>query len=165
MRACPLPDCRRGHGAARRRRTPRQRHLSTLLALSLGLGDAEGVPRRPPPLLHQPSHRKRESSVPVERPGALTAGISFRPLRSPMADVGPRRTTRGCSASCLQRREEGPLVRGLPRRCDGANLTASLIQLKRASGPMSKLMIACALLLGLSTASARADTLPLPDNL
>ena len=78
------------------RRTPRQRHPSTSLALSLGLADAEGVRRQRPRQLHRPSHRKRESSVPEDRPGAPTTGISFRPLSAPMADVARRRTTRGC---------------------------------------------------------------------
>src|ERR1700689_1528335 len=166
MRAFRLPACRSEHGAARKRRTPRQRHPSTSLALSLGPADVEGVRRRWPRQLHRPSHRRRESSVPEERPEAPTTGISSRPLRSLMADMARRRTTRGCSPSCSERREEGPFVWGLPRRCDCANLTASLIQFKRASGSMSKVTIAGApVVLGLSVAGANADTLPLPQNL
>jgi len=88
--------------------------------LALGLLGADLVRRRR--WLHRPSHRKRELSVPEERLGAPTTGISFRLLRSPMADMVRRRTTKGYSASCSERREEGPFVRGLPRRGDGANL-------------------------------------------
>ena len=54
-----------------------------------------------------PASESRRS--PEERPAApTTTGLCFRPPRSRMVAMARRRTTRGCSASCSERREERP---------------------------------------------------------
>ena len=127
----------------------------------LGTGGRGGRPPQPAPPLRRPSRRRREPSVPEERPGAPTTGISSRPPRSRMADVARRRTTRGYSTSCSERREERTASFGdCPAAATAPIWSFAEFRFKRASGSMSKLMIACATLLLALCVAERATPTP-----
>ena len=90
---------------------------STSPAPQMGTGGRGGRAPQPAPLARQTFTPQARAVGPRGASGGADGRRSAPARRdSECAAADPRRTTRGCSASCSERREEMTLVRGLPRR-------------------------------------------------
>ena len=106
-------------GMARRRRASADAPFAPPLNLTgaqMGTGGRGGRAPQPAPLPTQTFTPQARAVGPRGSSGGADDGDLLPPAESPMADMAPRRTTRGCSASCSERREKPTPRSGIARR-------------------------------------------------